>query len=316
MTLEIPHDIENPVTTRASELAEGLFVAGLGQAMRALEVAMAELARSETPVLLLGESGVGKEAAARRIHQLSKHAEEPFRSLACSALTPDALRSVSLGLKSGTLYLEELSDLNSGCQAALLEFLPAMRGEGAASSVRPRLICGSSKDLEAEVKAGRLREDCYYRTSGVCLRLPPLRQRREDIPQLMRFFLEQYARDFRRPIPTLSIETERLLRNYDWPGNLRELEDAARGLVALGDEALAMGGLRQRWVQGIHQENGARVSLKQVAKEASRAAEKELILRALDRTRWNRRRAAKELQISYKALLYKLKQIGQGDFGA
>jgi two-component system response regulator AtoC len=161
-----------------------------------------------------------------------------------------------------------------------------------------------------------MREDCYYRISGVSLRLPPLRQRREDIPQLLRFFLQNYAREFHRPIPPLSVQTERILSDYDWPGNLRELEDAARALVALGDEALAMGGLRQRWVRGVDHTKSERVSLKQAAKEASWAAEKELILRALERTRWNRRRAAKELQISYKALLYKLKQIGRTEFGA
>lgn len=295
---------------------DGLFVAGLGQSMRALELAMTELARSETPVLLLGERGVGKEAAARRIHRLSSHSGEPFRSLACAALTPDALRSIGFGMGTGTLYLEELGDLDVGCQAALLDLLAALQSGNAGSPYRLRLICGSAKDLGTEVEAGRLREDCYYRTSGVCLRLPPLRQRREDIPRLMMFFLNQYARDLRRPIPNVSIETERLLINYDWPGNLRELSDAARALVALGDEALAMGGLRQRWARATGFGADSRVSLKKASKQASQAAEKELILQALDRTRWNRRRAAKELQISYKALLYKLKQIGQSDCGA
>jgi two-component system response regulator AtoC len=131
----------------------------------------------------------------------------------------------------------------------------------------------------------------------------------------MRFFLEQHSRALRRSIPVLSAETEHLLGEYEWPGNLRELSEAAHALVAVGDEALAMGGLRQRWMRGVHHNNGERISLKQAAKEASRATEKELILQALDRTRWNRRRAAKELQISYKALLYKLKQIGQTDYG-
>jgi two-component system response regulator AtoC len=304
-----------PVADWNSEAADGLFVAGLGQTMRALELAMAELARSEASVLLLGERGVGKEAAARRIHRLSANVAEPFHALLCSTLTPDTLRSVGWGLKRGTIYLEELADLNSQSQAALLDFLPAFPGQSPGSWNRPQLICGSAKDLEAEVRAGRLRENCYYRTSGVCLRLPPLRQRREDIPQLMRFFLEQHSRALRRSIPVLSAETEHLLGEYEWPGNLRELSEAAHALVAVGDEALAMGGLRQRWMRGVHHNNGERISLKQAAKEASRATEKELILQALDRTRWNRRRAAKELQISYKALLYKLKQIGQTDYG-
>ena len=165
------------------------------------------------------------------------------------------------------------------------------------------------------MKAGRLREDFYYRISGVCLRLPPLRQRREDIPQLVNFFLAKYARDFRRPVPQLSAPTQQLFQDYAWPGNIRELEDAAKAIVALGDESVAMGGLRSLLMRS-DRGNGEKISLKQASRAASREAEKELILRVLDRTRWNRRRAAQELQISYKALLYKLKQIGFRDYGA
>jgi two-component system response regulator AtoC len=183
-------------------------------------------------------------------------------------------------------------------------------------SVKARFICGSARDLELEVKARRLREDLYYRISGVCLRLPPLRQRKEDIPILTEEFLAKYAQEFRRPIPALSKETRRLFQDYSWPGNLHELEAAARILVALGDEQLAMGGLRALLQKAPSARNGRRMSLKAAAKAASHEAEKELILRALTRTRWNRRRAAEELQISYKALLYKLKQIGFEGYGA
>jgi two-component system response regulator AtoC len=189
-------------------------------------------------------------------------------------------------------------------------------GNGNGHAVRARLICGSSRDLEAEVRAGRFREDTYYRVSGVCLRLPPLRQRREDIPTLVNFFLAKYARDFRRPVPQLSQATQLLFHDYGWPGNIRELEDAAKAIVALGDESVAMGGLRSLLMRSERNGNGERISLKQASRAASREAEKELILRVLQRTRWNRRRAAQELQISYKALLYKLKQIGYQDYSA
>ena len=166
-----------------------------------------------------------------------------------------------------------------------------------------------------EVKAGRLREDLYYRISGVCLRLPPLRQRKEDILRLVEHFLLKYGEEFRRPVPKLSADMERLFLDYSWPGNLRELESAARVLVALGDEHLAMGGLRALLRQPPDTGNGNRLSLKAAAKAASHQAERELILKVLTRTRWNRRRAAAELQISYKALLYKLKQIGYEGYG-
>jgi two-component system response regulator AtoC len=179
-----------------------------------------------------------------------------------------------------------------------------------------RLICGSARDLEVEVRAGNLREDLYYRISGVCLRLPPLRQRREDIAGLMDHFLRKYARDFQRPVPALSEETHRLFQEYSWPGNVGELENAAKAIVALGDETVAMGGLRAMLMRPDLGGNGNRVSLKQASRAASREVEKEIILRALTRTRWNRRRAAQELQISYKALLYKLKQMGCSEYEA
>jgi two-component system response regulator AtoC len=143
-----------------------------------------------------------------------------------------------------------------------------------------------------------------------------LRQRKEDIPFLMDYFLRKYAREFRRAVPCLSSETQQLFQDYSWPGNLRELEDAAKVLVALGDETIAIAGLRALVPKPEPGGNGGRVSLKQAARAASRAVEKELILKVLTRTRWNRRRAAEELQISYKALLYKLKQIGCTEYGA
>ena len=305
---------------RASDSAERNFVEGLGQSMKTLEVVIGELARSEVPVLLLGERGAGKRAAAERIHQMSAHRAEPLRIVACADVTEDQFddkQRASSGLfGTGTVYLEELADLSSACQEGLLHLLPAVEGIGHQNGTRPRLICGSARDLEAEVRAGRFREDAYYRISGVCLRLPPLRQRREDIPSLINFFLSKYAYDFRRPVPQLSRATQQLFQEYAWPGNIRELEDAAKAIVAIGDEAVAMGGLRSLLMKSERGGNGERVSLKQASRAASREAERELILKVLQRTRWNRRRAAQELQISYKALLYKLKQIGYQDFGA
>ena len=145
--------------------------------------------------------------------------------------------------------------------------------------------------------------------------MPPLRQRREEIPQLVNFYLARYADELDRRLPKLSAEAERRMQDYAWPGNLRELQDVAKAIVVLGDEALVLGGLR-----GLNVLSGAgtsaRVSLKEASKAASRVAEKELILKALNKTRWNRRRAAEELQISYKALLDKLKQIGCEEYGA
>jgi two-component system response regulator AtoC len=130
------------------------------------------------------------------------------------------------------------------------------------------------------------------------------------------WFLSAAARDFCRAVPVLSRETQSFFLEYHWPGNIRELKDAARAIVALGDETLAMGGLRSLLRRADRGSQGEKISLKDAARAASREAEKELILQVLTRTRWNRRRAAQELQISYKALLYKLKQIGYEEYGA
>lgn len=297
------------------------FVESVSASMHPVEAVIRELAQSNVPVLLLSERGAGKEATARRIHGMSRQSAQPFRSLTCSTLKPEDL-AASRGngdealVSAGTVYLEELADLSGSCQSRLLEGLPHPAENRPATTGRVRLICGSARDLEVEVKTGRLREDLYYRISGVCLRMPPLRQRKEDIPLLMEHFLGKYAEEFHLHAPDLSAETQRLFQEYSWPGNLRELEDAAKVLVALGDENVAMGGLRALLRKPEAGRAGAKISLKEASKAASREAEKELILKVLTRTRWNRRRAAQELQISYKALLYKLKQIGCAGYGA
>jgi two-component system, NtrC family, response regulator AtoC len=289
------------------------FVESMSPSMRGLTAVMLEVAQSDAPMLLLAEPGAGKKAVARRIHDLSRRTEYPFRILSSSELmsgncADDELRG------AGTVFLEELAELGKDGQSWLLQNLATGNATPDRKPGSLRLICGSARDLETEVKAGRFREDLYYRLSGVCLRIPPLRQRREDIPHLVSHFLRKYGGEFQRPVPDLSAETHRLFQEYSWPGNVRELENAAKAIVALGDESVAMGGLRAMLSRQDHAGNGGAISLKQASRAASRAKEREIILRALTRTRWNRRRAAQELQISYKALLYKLKQMGCSEY--
>ncbi len=293
------------------------FVEGISPGMRTVEAVMLEVAQSEVPVLLLAEPGAGKKALARQVHRLSRRGGQSFQVISCAAFPSEGAGSAGWGslCGGGTVFLEELAELSAEGQTWLLQALTRgnpKEGIGGLS----RLICGSARDLEAEVRTGNIREDLYYRLSGVCLRLPPLRQRREDIPLLTEYFLRKYGHDFQRAVPTLSEETHRLFQEYSWPGNVGELENAAKAIVALGDERVAMGGLRAMLLRAEHGGNGSRVSLKQAARAASREAEKEMILRTLTRTRWNRRRAAQELQISYKALLYKLKQMGCSEYEA
>jgi two-component system response regulator AtoC len=292
---------------------DAVFQNTLSPSMRAVEIILHELAHSNVPVLLLGESGAGKRTIARRIHDISPQRTKEFRILCCVDLKAEHFQEIGSGFTSGTVFLEEVGDLAGPIQTKLMQRLSVSGADGVQQS---RLICGSARDLGGEVRAGRLREDLFYRISGVCLPVPPLRQRKEDIPGLTKFFLEKFASDFGRPVPNLSPQTEQLFSDYTWPGNIPELADAVKALVALGNESLAMRGLRAMLTNSQPQEENPRVSLKDAARAASRDAERELILRALTRTRWNRRRAAQDLQISYKALLYKLKQIGYSEYEA
>ena len=291
---------------------EWLFIEAVSPSMRAVEAVIRELAHSSVPVLLLGEPGAGKRTIARRIHQNAGGTKGQFHIKNCRTLAPHELTLDSSS--SCTLYFDEVGELSLECQGRVMELVSA--GNDVSRPGEARVICSSSHDLEADVRAGAFREDLYYRLSGVCLRIPPLRQRKEDVAHLMSFFMRWYSEAFHRPVPALSASTQKLLLEYSWPGNLSELAAAARAIVAVGDESVAMGGLRSMLTRFGNGANGEKTSLKEAARAASREAERELILKVLTKTRCNRRRAAQELQISYKALLYKLKQIGYRDYGA
>jgi two-component system response regulator AtoC len=298
------------------------WVPGMSPAIRDLESAIGEIAPTNLTVLLVGESGTGKELFANRVHLLSKLADRPFVRISCASVNPKTFFSelklnpneTGDGPKNGpgTVCFDEIGELDAACQRNLLGALPdgdlgARRGE-----LRARLISTTNRNLEEEMRAGRFRRELYYRISGVCLRLPPLRDRKEDIPLLVEFFLNKHAAQFGRPRPSLSPQTLQIFLDHAWPGNIRELENVVKEIVALGDERLAVAEL------GIPISERKRTSttparsysLKAAARAASREAEREMIMQALARTRWNRKRAAQELQISYKSLLYKLKQIG------
>jgi len=290
-----------------------VWVESVSAGMRTVEAVIRELSQNDVPVLVVAEHGSGKAAAAARIHALSSRAGESFQAYQGGETSAEIL--ASRDSQGGVVYLQDVGELAAAAQKELVRQI-ALQGDGDAQCRVPRFICGTSRELEPEVRAGKFREDLYYGISGVCLRLPPLRQRKEDIPVLRDWFLSAAAHDFCRTVPTLSSETQSFFLEYSWPGNIRELKDAARAIVALGDEALAMGGLRSLMRRVDRGGNGEKISLKDAARAASREAEREIILQVLTRTRWNRRRAAQELQISYKALLYKLKQIGYEEYGA
>jgi two-component system, NtrC family, response regulator AtoC len=308
------------------------FVPGSSPAMRALERTIADIASTDIPVLLVGESGTGKEVLALEIHRRSRRRNEPFVKCGCSGMTGDSLtarmqradQDSSAKVESnGSLFLDGINHLEAGAQERLLHLLPDGTGRPAQGCHSMRVISSTTRNLEDEMKNGRFREELYYRINGVHLRLPPLRDRREDIPALLEFFFKKYTSLFERPEPKISDSTMNLLLRHSWPGNIRELENVARKIVALADEHLATHDLIVE--HGSRTGNGRTEapknsdpaspqvpsgSLKDAARAASRVAERAMILNQLERTHWNRKKAARELQISYKALLYKLKQLG------
>ena len=302
------------------------FVGGMCPAMHTLEAVVAEIAPTNIPVLLVGESGTGKAMFAQRMHRLSSRGDKQLVNIICAAMNPAQL-SAELGLDSGakenghataemmgTVVFDEISELDSVCQRNLLYTLPDGDGSSRRGTLAARVISTTSRNLDEEMRAGRFRAELYYRLNGVCLRLPPLRDRREDIPILVEFFLSKHAAQLGRPRPSLSPRTLRVLLDHSWPGNIRELENVVKKIVALGDEQLAVAELTVVPAPAASELREVRgYSLKAAARAASREAERGLILKALEHTRWNRKRAAQELQISYKSLLYKLKQIGVQD---
>lgn len=283
--------------------------------MQAVESAIQSLAATDIPVLIAGETGTGKEVAALAIHSRSGRRDARFLRLRCASLKPedfDHLTSPGEGERTrrDTFFLDEIADLDASSQARLLEsFCPQEGSE--TFQWAGRVISTSCRNMEEMMQGGRFRRDLYYRLSGVCLWLPPLRKRKEDVEPLARFFLDKYARLYGCSTPKISVAMAARLNRHSWPGNVRELENMMKRTVALGSEPLASGEFGDWPVDAAGEPGGIQsLSLKQAARAASRQAERELILRVLSKTRWNRKKAAEELQISYKALLYKLKQIG------
>jgi DNA-binding NtrC family response regulator len=315
--------IATPIAEAVRHTEAGGFVGGTSPAILTLVAVLAEIAPTNIPVLLVGECGTGKQMFAQRIHQLSERSE-PLMKVLCAGMRAESFAS-ELGLDgreehesrrdAGSVFLDEISELDAACQRNLLYALPDGEAKPRRGIVAARLISTTSRNLDEEMKAGRFRRELYYRINGVCLRLPALRERKEDIAQLSDYFLAKHCTQLGRMRPGLSARAMDVFMSYSWPGNIRELQNVVKKIVALNDEELALAELaitRNAIDTAIPLDPQTR-SLKVASKAASREAERELILKALGRTRWNRKRAAQELQISYKSLLYKLKQIGMDE---
>jgi two-component system response regulator AtoC len=297
------------------------LIYGQAATVQSLNTMASEIAKTDIPVLLVGESGTGKEVYARLIHRLSGLDEASLKKVTCAALDAGRLLAeVREEFPSGTggaetaartVYLDGVHELDAACQGVLLSLLPDGEPKGRSGKTVSRFISSTSRNLEKEVEAGRFRRELYFRINGVILRLPPLRERKEDIPLLLEFFLTKHSSKLKKSTPDLSSEARELLISHNWPGNIRELENLAKRIIALGDARGVLDGFRPvAKAESRPSEKPQEFSLKVAARAASRQAERELILKALEKTRWNRKRAASDLQISYKSLLYKIKQTG------
>jgi two-component system, NtrC family, response regulator AtoC len=301
--------------SRLETPSEQGFVWGQSAAIQSVNKLMVELAQTNISFLLVGESGTGKDAYAKAIHFHAGGKLAQFKKIVCAGVSPQQLlhelqrniETEKFETLSWTVFLDEVEMLSTECQRQLLTHLSDGRSEAIPFI---RLVSATTCDLAREVEEGRFRRELYFRLNGACLRLPPLCERSEDVALLTTHFLNRHAEELKKQPPTLNHETTELLLTYHWPGNIRELENATRKMVALGDAFLALSDLRlARLDRSARVTPGEGSSLKMAARAASRQTERELILRALQRTKWNRKRAAQELQISYKSLLYKLKQI-------
>lgn len=295
------------------------LVWGLGEAISPIKAAVSEIAPTDIPVLILGESGTGKEVIARLLHRLSLSSDAGFKKLSCSILDPDELlhhlHQEPIGKSQlrppCTLFLDAIDELDPACQRILLTMLPDGQEQLENAAKPVRVISSSCRDVEQAVRSGHFRKELFFRINGFCLRLPSLRERKEDIGAFVEFFRRKYSQELGRPAPEFDQETLDILRAYDWPGNIRELENLVKKIVVFGNAQAAVQDIRaSKPAPASSHGSAASASLKAAAKAACRSTERDLILQALERTRWNRKQAARELQISYKSLLYKIKQIG------
>jgi two-component system response regulator AtoC len=308
---------------------------GRSPAMQAIRKRVEKVAAANVPILIQGEGGTGKEVLARWIHGHSGSSAGDFIKVNCAAIPGTLLETELFGYEkgaftgaliskpgrvelahNGTLFLDEIADLDLGLQSKLLHFLQdgcfTRVGDSAERSINTRLVCTTHTDLAREVEAGRFRADLFYRINVIQVNLPTLRERKEDIPILVEYFRAQYMRQFEKTCEPFGSEMLDYLQNIEWRGNVRELSNRIARYVLIGTEAIVT---RELFGSGatassLPSTRSGSVHLKQIAKEAVRETERNLILTALQDNHWNRRKAAEVLEISYRSLIYKIRESG------
>jgi two-component system, NtrC family, response regulator AtoC len=322
--------------------ASEVFVSNSSR-MRDLHRTLAQIGGAEVPVLITGETGAGKEVVARQLHAQSPRAKKPFLKLNCAALPSELVESELFGYDrgaftgafqrkpgmfeladQGTMLLDEIGDMDFKLQAKLLQVLQDHEFQrlGGKDTIRVdvRIIAATHCNLERSIAEGTFREDLYYRLNVIGMRIPPLRERADEIVPLAQFLLRKHT-PAGKAQPAITPAMRQALMSYRWPGNVRELENVMRRFIIVRDAEAIASDLRAKTAErlrirnegnGRGEQDGTEPILKQVA-QAKHQAERDAIIAALDSTRWNRKKAAAILRIDYKALLYKMKKLGIED---
>jgi len=325
-----------PGAGEAIEVVQGVYFFAATEQMRLIRAQAMQVARFDFPVLLLGESGTGKEVLAQLIHKYSDRAHRTFLKVNCAAMPSELLESELFGYEpgaftgavkakpgkfelcnKGTILLDEIGEMSPALQAKLLQVLQdgqfSRLGGRHPVKVDVRVLAATNINMTESIAKKTFREDLYYRLSSFVLSMPSLRQRREEISIMLRHFMIQVAERYACPLLAVSPRLVEACENYSWPGNIRELENFVKRYLVLGDENAAIAELERGTTQKRSPADVARVEpqnpdLKQMVKTLKNDAEMEAIANALEENGWNRKHAASMLNISYKALLYKIRQ--------
>ncbi len=314
-----------------------LVVFGRTPAMLAVQQRLEKVAGANVPILIQGESGTGKEIIAKMIHQLSPWGDGPFVKVNCPAIPGTLIESELFGYERGaftgaygakpgrvemasrgTLFLDEIGEMDMDLQAKLLQVLQDGQfcriGAQEDKRLEARVVCATNRALEEEIATGAFRQDLFYRINVVNITVPPLRERSGDVPDLVNYFLQVYNSQFNRTVAPVPPPVLKMMQAYHWPGNIRELENLMKRYVILGSPEVIASELQhaEPAADDVDLEipaNGS-IYLKEVTRQAVRKIERNIILKVLQANQWNRKKAARSLNISYRALLYKLKEAG------
>ncbi len=325
-----------PGAGEAIEVVHGVYFFAATEQMRQIRAQAMQVARFDFPVLLLGESGTGKEVLAQLIHKYSERAHRTFLKVNCAAMPGELLESELFGYEpgaftgavkakpgkfelcnKGTILLDEIGEMSPALQAKLLQVLQdgqfSRLGGRHPVKVDVRVLAATNINMVESIARKSFREDLYYRLSSFVMSMPSLRQRKEEIPMMLRHFMMQVAERYACPLLPTSPRMVKACENNLWPGNIRELENFVKRYLVLGDEEGAIAELEQNTAPELPPPDLARTEtlspdLKQMVKNLKNGAEMEAIANALEESGWNRKRAASVLNISYKALLYKIRQ--------